>query len=620
MGSQPTHYESLDEFFSIFAVSWLRGVISMKAKRTAGIALLLSVVMLGAFISGCIDQGNTTGTTSPSETGTLTETSSKTGTSTATRTETTTRTSPTETQTTTQTTTETPDVTEKKILELVEEYEKAISDAKAQLEKAGFEIKAGELSNWDAMAKELKKKAENEKDPQQRTAMLYDLARLRYYELLNLRSAVGISAVEKAYWANATTGEPIEAFYNIRGDFFYAGDREITKMDVKAMVEKMYSITKGYELEGIEIYQVGTGSILARRIREGGRTVGAGLAAIKVHAKDGMTIRTNGSDFGVLRLVDPNTGETVMKVTPDEKGTYTVPPVNTTLLGMADGGGFCYRPLPLDENYMELMPITDELTLDEVLCAGGLQIAPFVFDPTDGGTGPYDPAPMEDLYLMPGEYTVQTFAMKADLKQLAEQLVNINVRMGGTKVQTKRATKALDAFQNAVTSGEASMNTPVETTCSCTVSPLLNEVFKETFGGEPFDEVPVPESINITDFGAGPFIPIPAEGLKDYSAKVRVFVISDSKGNANILIDESGISEGERLAPSYLNRVFIEVITGRNPQTGKEARIAAAKVLNTDGTIAVRDTLPLKASSVRLTVLPSGGGEKLSNAEQASER
>ncbi len=263
-------------------------------------------------------------------------------------------------------------------------------------------------------------------------------------------------------------------------------------MDVKAMVERMYSITKGYELESIEIYQVGTGSVLVRSIREGGRTVGAGLAAIKVHAKDGMAIRTNGSDFGVLRLVDPSTGGTVMRIAPDEKGTYTIPPVNTTLLGIADDRGFCYRPLPLDENYMGLMPITDEVTLDEVLCAGGLQIAPFVFDPTDGGTGPYDPAPLEDLYLMPGKYTVQTFVMKADLKQLAEQLVNINVRMGGTKVGTERATKALDAFQSAVTSVEASTKTPVETTCSYTFSPLLNGVFKETFGGDPFGDVPSP--------------------------------------------------------------------------------------------------------------------------------
>ncbi len=88
----------------------------------------------------------------------------------------------------------------------------------------------------------------------------------------------------------------------------------------------------------------------------------------------------------------------------------------------------------------------------------------------------------------------------------------------------------------------------------------------------------------------------------------------------NIIIDESGISEGERLAPSYLNRAFIEVFTGRNPQTGKEVRIAAVKILNTDGTIAVRGTLPIKASSVRLVVLPSEEEGKLSNAEQASER
>ena len=553
----------------------------MRAKKLAGFALLLSVVMLGAFISGCIDQGNVTRTVSP-------ETGSSTGT-------------PTES-----TATEPSKAADEEILALVGQYENAIGDAKAQLGKTGFGIKEGEFSNWDAKAEELRKNADKETDPRQRTAMLYDLARLRYYELLNLQSAVGISAVEKAYWENATTGEPIEAFYSPRGDFFYTGNGKTTRMDVKAMVETMYSITKGYELESIEIYQVGTGSVLARSIREGGRTVGAGQVAIKVHAKSGMTIKTDGNDFGVLRLVDPNTGETVMKVTPDEKGTYTVPPVNTTLLGIADDGGFCYRPLPLDENYMELMPITDEVTLDEVLCAGGLQIAPFVFDPTDGGTGPYDPAPMDDLYLMPGQYTVQTFVMKADLKQLAEQLVNINVRMGGTKVETRRAKKALDAFQNAVTFAEASMSTPVETTCSCTVSPLLNGIFRETFGGEPFDEVPAPESINVTDFGTGPFIPVPAEGVKDYSAEVRVFVVSDSKGNVNILINESGISEGERLAPSYLNRAFIEVVTGRNPQTGKEVKIVAFKILNTDGTVALRQTAVMADRTVRVWVFSGG--------------
>ncbi|WP_297092367.1 hypothetical protein, partial [Thermococcus sp.] len=215
------------------------------------------------------------------------------------------------------------------------------------------------------------------------------------------------------------------------------------------------------------------------------------------------------------------------------------------------------------------------------------------------------PAPVEELYLMPGQYTVQTFVMKADLKQLAEQLVNINVRMGGTKVETRDAKRALDAFQNAVTFAEASMSTPAEA-CSCTVSPLLNGIFRETFGSEPFDEVPAPKSINVTDFGTGPFIPIPAEGVKDYSAEVMVFVVSDSKGNVNILINESGISEGERLAPSYLNRAFIEVITGRNPQTGKEARIVAFKIFNTDGTVALRQTAVLADRTVRVWVFSGG--------------
>ncbi|WP_297503260.1 hypothetical protein, partial [Thermococcus sp.] len=351
----------------------------------------------------------------------------------------------------------------------------------------------------------------------------------------------------------------------------------------------------------IEIYQVGTGGVLARGIREGGRTVGAGQIAGVIGAKKGAWIKAIGEGKpSAIRLIDPNTGETIVKVLPDENGYYQIPPVNTTLLGMVDDDGFCYRPLPLDSNTMTLLPEEP----DPPLVCPAPNVAPFVFEPTD--TGPYDPAPMEDLYLMPGQYTVQTLVMKADLKQLAEQLVNINVRMGGTKVETRRAKKALDAFQNAVTFAEASMSTPVETTCSCTVSPLLNGIFRETFGGEPFAEVPAPESINVTDFGTGPFIPIPAEGLKDYSAEVRVFVVSDSKGNVNVLINESGISEGERLAPSYLNRAFIEVVTGRNPQTGKEVKIVAFKILNTDGTVALRQTAFMADRTVRVWVFSGG--------------
>lgn len=80
-------------------------------------------------------------------------------------------------------------------------------------------------------------------------------------------------------------------------------------------------------------------------------------------------------------------------------------------------------------------------------------------------------------------------------------------------------------------------------------------------------------------------------------------MVSDGKGNVNIIIDESGISEGERLAPSYLNRVFVEVVTGRNPQTGKTGRITAVKVLNIDGTIAVRgqSNCPERTSWFRLS-------------------
>lgn len=559
----------------------------MKMKKVAGFALLLSVIVFGAFISGCINQGNTTReTTTPT---------------TATPKETTTSTVSKETPTSAPTETLSQDdlkADEEKLKGLIELYDKEIVDAKEKLGKLGLEVKSSEIENWEKSAEILSEMVANESDIKRKVYLLQNLAQLKYYEILNLRALVEVGAVETSYWENATTGEPIEGFYNMRGDFFYTENGKTLKMDSAKMAEQMHSLLKGYELESVEIYHPGTGSVL-RSIREGGRTVSAGQVAIHINARDGMKIKVAGRDLGVLRMVDPNTGETVMKVSPDENGIYTVPPVNTTLLGIADDGGFCYRPLPLDENYMELMPITDEVTLDEVLCAGA-QIAPFVFDPTDYGTGPYDPAPMEELYLMPGQYTLQTLVMKADLKQLAEQLVNVNVRMGGTKVEARDAKKALDAFQNAITSVEASVETPAEA-CSCTFSPLLNGIFRETFGG-PFEEVPAMKDINITDFGNGPFIPEVWKGMEESSAEIRLYVITSANGETLILLEDSGPTT---LRADYLDRVYVEVFTGRNPQTGKEIKVAAFKVLNTDGTIAVRETLPIKASSVRLVVLPS---------------
>ncbi|WP_052696146.1 hypothetical protein [Palaeococcus ferrophilus] len=593
----------------------------MKTKKLAGFALLLSVVMLGAFISGCIDQGNSTGTnTTPKETTTTTPTNP-----------TTTTTTPKETTTTTpkETTTNAPTETnlqpdwgadEEKLDGLIELYDKEIAGAKEKLEKLGLELKSLEIRNWEKSAQVLSEMAANESDVEKRVYILQNLAELKYYEALNMRSLVGVGAVETSYWENASNGEPITDFYNMRGEFFYVSNGEISKLGREAMVEKMMAV-KGYQIEGLEIYHVGTGSALVA-IREGGRTVGAGQVypSIKLHAKSGMKIKAPAGGFGVLKMVDPSTGETVMQVAPDESGVYTVPPINTTLLGIADDG-FCYRLLPPDNNYLDLLDVQDEpLDIDQAICNLNAQIAPFVFEPTDSDTGPYDPTPMEDLYLMPGQYTITALSMKADLKQLAEQLVNLNMAVGSTHFEAKDAKRALDAFQSAITDSslKASMQTPSEL-CSCTISPLLDGIFMDKFGEKPFGELPDARVVNIT-FGNGPFIPLPVEKAKEAGSEVIVYAITDTKGRTTVILGDPGVKDAElgeveprfasmapstrRLAADYLDRVFLEVYTGRNPQTGKELKVIAFKVLNTDGTVGLRATAFIEDGQLGVVSLP----------------
>ncbi|MCO6040703.1 hypothetical protein [Thermococcus alcaliphilus] len=612
----------------------------MKTKKFAGFALLLSVVLLGAFISGCINQSVSTETVSrPEETVTKTETETKT------QTETTNPTTTTPKETTTSAPAETIpqpswEADEEKLDGLIELYDKEIANTKEKLEKLGLELESPEIQNWEKSAKVLAEMAANESDVEKRVYILQNLAELKYYEALNMRSLVGVGAVETSYWENASNGEPITDFYNMRGEFFYISNGEISKLGREAMVEKMMAV-KGYQMEGLEIYHVGTGSALVA-IREGGRTVGAGQVylSIKLYAKNGMKIKAAAGGFGVLKMVDPNTGETVMQIAPDESGVYTVPPINTTLLGISDDG-FCYRLLPPDNNYLEFLDVQDEpLDIDQAICNLNAQIAPFVFEPTDSDTGPYDPTPMEDLYLMPGQYTITALSMKADLKQLAEQLVNLNMIIGGTHSETKDAKRVLDAFQSAITGSslKASMQTQSEL-CSCTISPLLDGIFMDKFGEKSFGELPNARVVNIT-FGNGPFIPIQLEKAKNVSSEVMVYAITDAKDRTTVIIGDPGtradgaeLGEVEprfasiapsmtRLAADYLDRVFLEVYTGRNPQTGKEIKVIAFKVLNTDGTVGIRTTAFIEDGQVGVVSLPISGTQegKLSNAEQASER
>ncbi|USH00163.1 hypothetical protein K1720_01410 [Thermococcus argininiproducens] len=554
----------------------------MKGKTIAGLALLLGIVMVGAFISGCIDQGNVTKTVTRSNTTEPTQTA------------------PNEWE-----------AEEEKLTSLIDTYDKEITDAKEKLMKVSFELDSPEIDSWEAQSKKLLEMAKAERDPSVRVLILQDAAKFKYYQLLNLRTLAGIGAVERAYWENATTGEPIEAFYNVRGSFFYASESEVSELGRAEMVEKMGAV-KGYRVESLEIYHFGTGSTL-RSIREGGRTIGAGQAAFRLGAENGRWLKAFGNSTPpAIRLVDLETGKTIAWVKPDENGFYMIPPVNTTILGIPDDDGFCYRPLPLDTNTMNTIPEEPE---DPLICPSP-EIAPFIFEPI--GTDVTEPVPFEDAYVMPGEYTVTVLVMKADLKQLAEQLVNVNARIGIEKTDIRRGFTTIGDLRSGLANAgivrnelKASIETDVGSTCSCTFSPLLRSIFGKTFGGEAFGEVSEPEVINVTDFGNGPYIPVAWAGLENYSSVVKVYVMRNSNGETLVAVSDPSLKtkdgelNGKRLAPSYLDRVFLEVITGRNPQTGKEIKVIAFKILNTDGTVGIRATGIVNRGNVRVLVFPA---------------
>ncbi|ASJ11139.1 hypothetical protein A3L12_07420 [Thermococcus sp. P6] len=494
--------------------------------------------------------------------------------------------------------------TERELKTLVDDYDRSISDAGEKFVKTGFELQSEEILNWDGSSRELLEMAKEENDPESRALILNDLAMLRYHELTNMRTLAGIGALERSYWENATTGEPIEPFYSMRGTFFYVSGKGVEKLDRAGIVERMKTV-RGYEMESIEIYHFGTGSWL-RAIREGGRTV-SHVVSIRTGTKNGFRMKAVNGTGSSLRLIDPETGKTVMKIAPDKEGVYFVPPVDTTLIGMADDEGFCYKKLPMDTHTLTTIPEGP----DEPLVCPSPQVAPFIFDPTGDEPGP---VPLEDAYLLPGKYRVTTLVMKADLKELAEQLVNLNMRVGDDVLAVEtptRAKKALDAFQDAITkSYPVKMTTPAEP-CSCTVSPLLKDVFGRTFGG-PFDEVPKPKVLNIT-LGNGPYIPVNWEKLENQSSTIVVYTITDSSGDTLIAIGDEGVKQGtkkptpNRLAANYLDRVYLEVFTGRNA-AGEEIRVIAFKVLNPDGTVGFRTTTITK-NDVRVSIMESPVGE-----------
>jgi hypothetical protein len=143
----------------------------MKIGKLAGLALLLSIVMLGAFISGCIDQGN------------VTETQTKTG-------------------KTSQPTTSSPQISgeekyQDELLKTIASYEREIKEIEGKLNPIA-------LSGLEAAAKNVERDAVHSTG-REKTMNLERLAHLKFLQLTELRNLVVIAAVENAYWENATT-------------------------------------------------------------------------------------------------------------------------------------------------------------------------------------------------------------------------------------------------------------------------------------------------------------------------------------------------------------------------------------------------------------------------------
>ncbi|NJE04713.1 hypothetical protein E3E36_00810 [Thermococcus sp. M36] len=73
-------------------------------------------------------------------------------------------------------------------------------------------------------------------------------------------------------------------------------------------------------------------------------------------------------------------------------------------------------------------------------------------------------------------------------------------------------------------------------------------------------------------------------------------------------MDAKAMAESaDRLAPDYLDRVYLEVMALREPKTGEKVKVVAFKVLNTDGTIALRQMALIKKGKVQVRVLSENG-------------
>ncbi|WP_457754239.1 hypothetical protein [Thermococcus sp.] len=239
---------------------------------------------------------------------------------------------------------------------------------------------------------------------------------------------------------------------------------------------------------------------------------GKEAAAIKVGVPEngtGIRVLSNSSKPGVMILIDPETGKKIDRITPDKRGVYRIPEIDGEVIGFvakADppNGGFCYRPLELNIN----------TTLEPMeVCEQEFTVMTIIFEPST-------------------ENTFEQVA-RADLKQLAEQLVNFNIatariaggNAGATGLQVNEALRSqgIDDLRGIIPmrTGEFAAFRMERGD----ISPFLTDVL----GG----------------FGTGPFIP-----------PVELRAVGSGKG---IIVAVTGPAMASKMPPEYLGGTFLEV-------------------------------------------------------------
>ncbi len=527
----------------------------MSLKSFLGVAILFGLVFLAVFTFGCAEQN---GAKNLAPTQTTKETIKK------------------ETQKVVK-----PEKTKNELITNISNtYDMQIKEAENILFEMGFSYNSSKISMWDSKIDGILKKANSTEDPEIRKNLLIEVVTLKYYKLQNLRSLVAIAEIEKEYWKSASSGEDIKEFYSQDGDLFYGSGIKVKRVDITQMVEKMNAVN-GMTLQSLEIYHFGTGSNLVF-IREGGRTIGAGQVTAKIGVPEngiliepldlknapalrGIAIQTAGEDEPSLlseRPRNPQTGKEIFVISPNEKGIYEIQHVNVSTIVSPERGNPCFRI----NNY-------------STICSSPI-VATFILVPSKKPS--FELLSPDEMYLMPGNYTVTTFVMKADLKQLAEQLVNINARISGGKVSVDSPTRAFDAFQRTDTK---TVTVDFRTHYKTNLSSLFGVLSKRTPTIPAFKDVPTPENIgNLTE-------------TTNFSMKL--YVISNTNGDVLIVPQIQGVS---KIALDFADRMFVEVVNFKNPSTGEELKVISFKILDVDGKVDVRASQIAKVNNVIIAV------------------